>query len=326
MRTHPGEAGALVKDLLISVTNFFRDRDAFDALAAQIPGLFAGKGPDDAVAVWVAGCATGEEAYSIAMLLCEHARLLEAPPALQVFATDLDEDAIRVAREAVYPPPITADVSDERLRRFFTKEHRGFRVRSDVRELVLFAVHDLLRDSPFSRIDLVSCRNLLIYLDREAQARAFETMHFALRWNGRIFLGTAESTDVREDLFSAVDKKHRIYEPRPTSRPSLPVPSSGPGSLARSLELRELGRDGALAQPGVGLPRRIQAAWGRPSPGDVGVSSWRELHLRLIERLAPPSIIVTDSHSIVHLSESAGRFLRYSRGEPSVDLLSAGDP
>ncbi|MEO8207267.1 MAG: chemotaxis protein CheB, partial [Chthoniobacterales bacterium] len=172
LRMHTGEAGALLQDLLISVTNFFRDRDAFEALERMIPALFKDKGPGDTVRVWVAACATGEEAYSIAMLLCEHARTLEAPPQLQVFATDLDAEVIRSAREGFYPETISADVSDERLRRFFVHEARGYSIRREVREIVLFAPHDLLKDSPFSRLDLISCRNLLIYLNRDAQKRA----------------------------------------------------------------------------------------------------------------------------------------------------------
>ena len=190
LRTHPGEIGALQQDMLVSVTNFFRDRETFAALEERIPDLFAGKGTGDAVRVWIAACATGEEAYSIAMLLCEHAATLDSPPSLQVFATDLDEDAIRKAREGLYPLTITADVSEDRLRRFFIKEQGGYRVRRELREITLFAVHDLLKDSPFSRLDLVSCRNLLIYLDRDAQKRAFEIFHFALRPGSRLFLGS----------------------------------------------------------------------------------------------------------------------------------------
>ena len=204
VRTHPGEAGALLKDLLISVTNFFRDRHTFDALESNLPRLFDGKGGDDSIRVWVAGCATGEEAYTIAILLSEHVRTLKDPPALQIFATDLDEDAIRIAREGIYPHAITADLSDERLRRFFTREVRGYRVRSDLRETVLFAVHDLLRDSPFSRIDLVSCRNLLIYLNNAAQLRALETVHFSLRAGGLLFLGASETVAKAPSLFAAV--------------------------------------------------------------------------------------------------------------------------
>jgi chemotaxis methyl-accepting protein methylase len=178
LRTQPGEATALLQDLLISVTNFFRDADCFAALEGRLPELFRDKGHGDTVRVWVAACATGEEAYTVAMLMNEYARTLDAPPVVQVFATDLDEEAIRIAREGIYPVTLEADVSEERLRRYFIKEHRGYRVRREIRETVLFAMHDLLKDSPFSRLDLVSCRNLLIYLNREAQARA---RHLPLR-------------------------------------------------------------------------------------------------------------------------------------------------
>ncbi|HYO23372.1 MAG TPA: chemotaxis protein CheB, partial [Lacipirellulaceae bacterium] len=159
LRTHLGEAGALLQDLLISVTNFFRDRDAFEAIERCIPALFEGKTANDSVRVWVPACATGEEAYSFAMLLMEHAGKLEAPPALQVFGCDLDEDAIQFARTGRYPAAIAADVSEARLRHFFVKDHRGYRVRRELRGRVLFAAHDVLNDAPFSRTDLISCRN-----------------------------------------------------------------------------------------------------------------------------------------------------------------------
>jgi two-component system CheB/CheR fusion protein len=325
MRTHRGEAGALLKDLLISVTNFFRDRDAFDALALQIPALFAGKSSGDELRVWVPACASGEEAYSISILLAEHARTLDAPPSLQIFATDLDEDAIRQARDGVYPAAIGADVSEERLRRFFTKDHRGYRVRSEVRETVLFAIHDLLKDAPFSRLDLFSCRNLLIYLSNDAQRRALEIAHFALRGGGRLFLGASETIDGCEHLFQNVDKKQRLYEPRRVGRQRLPAPSAQ-GTLARALELQERSREAHPLPPGLGLPHRFMTGALRPSASDAGVGSWRELHLKLIERFAPPSIVVTDEGDIVHLSERAGRFLRYSAGEPTTSLLSVLDP
>ncbi|MFL6692284.1 MAG: CheR family methyltransferase, partial [Ramlibacter sp.] len=218
LRTRGGEGSALLQDLLISVTNFFRDPNCFAALEAHIPQLFRGKGPSDSVRVWVPACATGEEAYSIAMLLAEHARTLDAPPNLQVFATDLDEEAISAAREGLYPFAIEADVSEERLRRFFVREHRGWRVRRELRESVLFAVHDVLKDSPFSRLDLVSCRNLLIYLNRDAQQRAMETFNFGLVRQGLLFLGSSESVDDGSALFSVVDKKHRIFAQRSVPR------------------------------------------------------------------------------------------------------------
>jgi len=325
MRTHPGEAGALLKDLLISVTNFFRDRHTFDALEQHLPALFDGKGPDDTVRVWVAGCASGEEAYTIAMLLSEHARALKEPPALQIFGTDLDEDAIRTAREGLYPHAIAADVSEERLRRFFTKELRGYRVRADLRETVLFAVHDLLRDSPFSRLDLVSCRNLLIYLNNAAQTRALETMHFALRTRGLLFLGASETVANASSLFAVVDAKSRLYQAHPLARKPLTSPA-GQSSLALALESQWRSRGGAVVLPAGVAHRAAAAPWLRPNPGDAGVRSWRELHLKLIERFAPASLVVAEEREIVHLSAGAGRFLHFTGGEPTSNLLAAVHP
>ena len=214
LRTHPGEAGALLQDLLISVTNFFRDREAFAAVEAYIPEIFHNKKPGDPVRVWCAACATGEEVYSMAVLLLEHARKLDDPPVLQVFGCDLDDTAIRAARAGFYPASIAADVTDERLRRFFIKEPSGYRVRHELREMVLFASHDLLKDAPFSRMDLISCRNLLIYLNRDAQKRALEIFNFALKPGGLLFLGASETVEEGGALFTLLDKKHRIYRHR----------------------------------------------------------------------------------------------------------------
>ena len=320
IRTHPGECGALLQDLLISVTNFFRDRDAFDALVGQIPALFEGKRAGDEVRVWVPACATGEEAYSIAMLLVEHVRTLDSPPGLQVFATDLDEDAIRIARNAVYPPAIAADLSEERLRKFFTREPLGYRIRTELREVIVFAVHDVLKDSPFSHLDLVSCRNLLIYLNRDAQLRVLRTLHFALRSTGRLFLGVSETVDSDDELFRPLDKKHRVYEPLPVREFRLPVPL-GDGLLVRSLAQRRHKDEGGP----LGVPQRDF----RPPAQLVDSQATgfaRELHLKLIERFASASIVVDSDHAIVHLSERAGRFLRYPAGEPTSQLLAAIDP
>ncbi|KQV50395.1 hypothetical protein ASC95_13535 [Pelomonas sp. Root1217] len=324
LRTRPGEAGALLQDLLISVTNFFRDGDCFAALEARIPELFHGKGPSDVVRVWVVACATGEEAYTVAMLLNEHARSLESPPVVQVFATDLDEDAIKAAREGIYPLAIEADVSEDRLRRYFVKEHRGYRVRREVREMVLFALHDVLKDSPFSRLDLVTCRNLLIYLNREAQSRALDIFHFALRPGGTLFLGSSESVDDFSTLFSVLDKKNRVFRQRPTPRNGLPVPS-GPGTLALALETQQSQPDGSHVA-GRGFeqapsgPRIVDRASGtRTVP-------WGEVHLRLLDRLAPPSVLVDAEYDMLHLSPGAGRFMQFSGGEPSNNLLRAVHP
>ena len=323
LRTHPGESGALLKDLLISVTNFFRDRDAFDALEAQIPSIIVGKAAGDEVRVWVPACASGEEAYSIAILLHEHLRRMDAPPRLQVFATDLDDDAIRAAREGLYPPAIAADVSEDRLRRFFSRETRGFRIRAEIREPIVFANHDLLRDAPFSRLDLVSCRNLFIYLNRDAQQRALEIIHFALRPHGRLFLGVSETVDTSEHLFQAMDKKQRIYEPRAARDRRLPPPT-GDSAFVRSLAIdgAERGDAGAAARNGAVQPFLTA----RPNTDALGVGSWRELHLKLIERFAPASIVVSAEHEMVHISGRAGRYLRHAAGEPTHNVLLAVDP
>ena len=322
LRTRPGEAGALLQDLLISVTNFFRDGDSFAALDSHLDLLFRGKGPNDAVRVWVAACATGEEAYSLAIMLTEKARQLETPPMIQVFATDLDEEAVRAAREGSFPFAIEADVSEERLNRYFLKGHHGYKVRREIRELVLFAQHDLLKDSPFSRLDLVSCRNLLIYLNRDAQQRAFEILHFALLPGGSLFLGPSESAEDVSALFAVVDKKNRIYVQRPAPRAGLPVPV-GPGTLALALEAHQHAPGVAIAgraiEPLVVSPAGLRSL-------DARGPSWAELHFKLLETLAPPSILVDSEHEIKHLSPSAGRFLQFSGGEPSKSLLRAVHP
>jgi two-component system, chemotaxis family, CheB/CheR fusion protein len=187
-----------------------------------MPRLFEDKTDSDQVRVWVSGCATGEEAYSIAILLSEYAARLVEPPSIQVFATDLHENSLHVAREGLYPDTIVADLSEERLRGFFSKDQGGYRVRRELREVVLFAPHDLLRDSPFSRLDLISCRNLFIYLNGHAQKRALDTFHFGLRPNGLLFLGSSESVDEGTRLFTALNKKHRLYIRQTTSNAPFP--------------------------------------------------------------------------------------------------------
>lgn len=323
LRTHPGEAGALLQDLLISVTNFFRDRESFSALEALIPQLFEGKTQSDSVRVWIPACATGEEAYSIAMLLLEHARTLDLSPALQVFACDLDEEAIAKARAGHFPEAITADVSEDRLRKFFTKDHAGYRVRRELREMVLFAAHDLLKDAPFSRMDLISCRNLLIYLNRSAQKRAFDIFHFALKTGGLLFLGSSESVDEGTPLFRTVDKKHRIYAAQPAARTGLPLPT-GPSSLTR--EVQERATTATLVH-GRRFLHDLPVPFPPMTPHpQLDRATLADFHFKVIERLAPPSVIVNAEHDIVHLSENAGRFLKFAGGEPTANLLRLVDP
>ena len=327
LRTHPGETGALLQDLLISVTNFFRDRESFAALEAVIPALFDGKGPNDTVRVWSAACATGEEAYSIAMLLHEYAGKLDHPPSIQVFATDLDEHAIQMAREGVYPGTISADVSEERLRRFFAIGQGSYRVKREVRESVLFALHDLLKDSPFSRLDLVSCRNLMIYLNGDAQERALEIFHFSLHPAGVLFLGSSESVDDDNPLFTVTDKKHCLYARRLQSRPKLPVLFSGPSAQTQALWGHHL--EGPVVPRAASLIVHQPTGSGllstRPSAPE-GQESWGEVHARGIERFGSPSVVINQEHEIVHLSGQVSQLLQFSPGEPTMNLMSVVHP
>ncbi len=209
---HPGELAELRRDLLIRITSFFRDPAAFDALERRvIPALFAGKGPTDQLRIWVPGCSTGEEAYSLAILLAEHARRMREPPRIRIFATDIEAEALAHARAGSYPDAIQADLTPERLRQHFVRTHHRFHVHGPLREMLLLSPHDVLHDPPFSRLDLISCRNLLLYLSHAARDRVLESFHFGLRPGGFLFLGSSESAEGRAGRFGVHDAKHRIY-------------------------------------------------------------------------------------------------------------------
>ena len=307
LRDHPEEVETLLRELLISVTSFFRDRQVWARVEeAIVPKLFAGKGPEDHVRVWVAGCATGEEAYTVAMLLSEAAGELPSPPAIQIFATDLDEHAIAKARNGFYTAAETADVSPERLRRHFVMDGDGFRVRRELRELVLFAHHNVIKDPSFSHLQFVTCRNLLIYLNRTAQERALQVLHFALDPGGHLLLGTAEGVEGGARFFSTFDREHRIYESRGVPRV---VAISPPRQLTISADLRG-------AAPGGDT---------RVEPRAQRYDSL-ELHYRMLEDYAPPSLIVDDQYNILHLSEHAVRYVHIAAGEASLNLLQAARP
>ncbi len=307
LRDTPDEMQALLKDLLISVTNFFRDTAAFTALEQEIlPRVFAGKRPDEQVRIWVVGCATGEEAYSIAMLCAERMFGTSEAPSVQIFASDIDETAIAHAREGLYTLNDTADVSPERLRRFFSLEDQRYRIRREIREMVLFANHNVLKDPPFSHIDLVTCRNVLIYLNHAAQERVLETLHFALNPGGYLFLGTSESIDGSNDLFATISREHHLFQSRATGVRPMRVPDTAPtGRL--NLE--------RLAPP---TPEPEERTRERISYGD--------LHQRLLEAYASPSVVVNDAYDIVHLSERAGRYLQFVGGQTSTNLLKVVRP
>ena len=207
LRTDPKEIRALVADLLISVSGFFRDREAWQALDdIVLAPLLKEQKADTELRFWVPACASGEEAYSLAMLAAERAESLRKPLNLKIFATDSREDNLKIAREGIYPAAAAAAVGPERLRRFFEALDGSYQVRKNLRELVIFAPQNLLRDPPYSHLDLITCRNLLIYLEPEAQKRVMALFHFALRQGGHLLLGNAETVGRTEELFETVRK------------------------------------------------------------------------------------------------------------------------
>jgi two-component system CheB/CheR fusion protein len=307
LNEHPEETQALLKDLLISVTNFFRDRKAFEALEQDvILSLVQSKSADQPLRIWVAGCATGEEAYSLAMLCSENIKNKNEAPKIQIFATDIDETAIAQAREGLYTLNDAADVSPERLRSFFTKEGDSFRVRSEIREMILFASHNFIKDPPFSHLDLISCRNVLIYLNQVAQERVMSTFHFALNPNGYLFLGSSETVNGATDIYTIHNRDYHIFQSRKITHRQFPVPESVPAFRFESSRLSGAGE----------LQERRSLE--RPTFGD--------LHQQLLEQYAPPSVIVNEEYDIVHLSDRAGIFLQHAGGEPSQNLLKLIKP
>jgi len=291
------EIQALFQDLLITVTTFFRDPEAWTALQQQvIRPLIEQADPDQPIRCWVPGCATGEEAYSLAILLSEEVER-QGGRALRdftVFASDADEAALAVARDALYPGSIRADVSDQRLARWFRSTDDHYRVVTELREHVVFAAHGLQRDPPFSRLHLISCRNLMIYLDRELQDQVMAIFHYACREDGHLFLGTSETA--HEQLFRAIDKQHRIYRP---------VESPG-------------GRRRVLPDLPTGIPQAPPRRDIAPRPQERGAAA--ESHRAVLEEHAPPSILVDEDWNAIHLSETAGRFLQ-PRGGPASQAV-----
>jgi two-component system CheB/CheR fusion protein len=295
LRQDSAELELLANDVLINVTGFFRDPKAFELLSEQVvPDLIRRHGTDRPLRVWVAGCSTGEETYSIAMLFLEETAATKSTMVLQVFASDIDGDAVAFARDGIYPQSIAADVSPARLARFFKKEDRSYRVVSELRDLVVFTVHDVLTDPPFSRLDLISCRNLLIYLRPEAQEKVLRLFDFALSESGILVLGGAETAANVADRFQPLSKTHRIY--------------------------RHIGRGWmAPASFSLGATGRIPLPAGRRV---LSGTSPRDLTQRaLVDAYAPASVLINRKGECLYYSGSTDRYLRVAAGEPSRDLL-----
>lgn len=300
LESNPNEITELFKDLLISVTNFFRDPEAFEVLEKKvIPKLFEDKNPDDPIRIWITGCATGEEVYSLAILVHEYAATLNYMPQIKIFGTDISDDALRIARRGIYPEAIATDISRERLMRYFHKEDSGYRVCREIREKVLISNHDVLSDPPFLNQDLIACRNLLIYFNQDLQNEVLKIMHYALRSGGFLFLGMADSTIGAMDFFAPVDKSKAIYKARqiPTSQKDIPrfplLPNmhrSKPFGINRGVNRQE--------------------------------ATFDKVHYSLLAlQYAPASIIIDENNQVMHSSKGVHKYLSYAEGEPTRDLL-----
>jgi two-component system CheB/CheR fusion protein len=301
----PAEGEALFRDVLIGVTSFFRDSEAFQALEKQaVPKLFEGKPAGAVVRVWSTGCSTGEEAYSIAILLQERMEALKTNYKLQVFATDLDSRAIATARSGLYPTNIAADISPERLARFFTAEPDGsaYRIHKGIRDLLVFSEQNLIKDPPFSKLDLISCRNLLIYMDGALQKKLMPLFHYALNPGGMLFLGSSETVGEFDDLFAVLDRKSKLYRRKADIHA---VQRTPPSRFVPS----QAGLD-------AGLSRAVARSVG---PAKL---SLRELtEQALLQHLAPAGALVNAQGDILYLHGRAGMYLEMPEGEAGISNI-----
>lgn len=295
------ELDLLFKELLIGVTNFFRDSAVWEELRTQvIPALLTSRSPGHALRAWVPGCSTGEEAYTLAMVFREAVEALKpkASFVLQIFATDLDRDAIDKARHGVFPPNITADVSPERLKRFFTKEDHGYRVRREIREMVIFAPQNIIMDPPFTKLDLLSCRNLLIYLTAEVQKKLMPLFHYSLTPGGLLLLGSAETVGSSTDLFASVSAKARIF--KRTETVQRPVQVEFPASFK------------------VGKPFGPESA--QPAKPSVSLQSLADQ--LILRSYAPPTVLTNDKGDIFYISGRTGKYLEPAAGKANWNLFA----
>jgi two-component system CheB/CheR fusion protein len=301
LRKDREEVHHLFQDLLIGVTQFFRDPKEFEVLEEEIPRLFEGKGPADQFRVWVLGCATGEEAYSIGILLSEYLKSTDNGPTIQIFATDLDARALGAARAGRYSSAIADHVTPERLARWFVKEGDTYRVAKELREMCIFSPHNLIKDAPFSRIDLLSCRNLLIYLNAELQSKVIPIFHFSLRPGGVLFLGSSETVTRHQNLFAAVDRRNRLFRRVETATRVLP-----------EFPL-------AVRQRHYELPAEAAAAAGRQA--GLALSIGRRAD-QVAERYAPAYVIINPQFEVLHFSGRTGRFLEPATGAANLNLMN----
>ena len=300
LRGNHEELVCLAKDFLINVTSFFRDQAIFDQLAkTTIPNLVKTHSLDHPIRVWIAGCSSGEEAYSMAILFREAISAAGVNMKLQLFASDVDAEAIAVAREGFYPLTIAAEVSEQRLARFFSKGQRGYRVLPELRSMVVFTEQDVLADPPFSRIDMISCRNLMIYLDPQAQAKVISLFHFALREQGILLLGSSETVGKTEGRFETISKSARLYRH---------IGNSRPGDLRFSMSPTEAGR--ALASPGPAAVLSHEAAL---------ASLCQQM---VMDNYAPAAVLINKRHECLYSQGAIHKYLAVAPGRPTHDIFA----
>jgi two-component system CheB/CheR fusion protein len=298
LQKNPAEARALADDLLICVTSFFREPEALEALAARVfPEILKGRSPENAIRVWVAGCATGEEAYSVAICLTEFLERSGANVPFKIFASDISERAVEKARAGIYGMPALADVSPGRLKRFFVKANGGFQIAKSIRESCIFARQNIAKDPPFHNLDLITCCNVLIYFGPVLQRKALATFHYALKPGGFLMLGPSESVGPLSHAFSPLDKKLRLYSKQPVSGPL------NRQILAIQPEAGDSGAAAAGGQSGVAL--------------DVQKTAER----MLLAQYAPAGVIVDDALNVVHVRGDTGAYLQVAAGEPTYSVL-----
>lgn len=302
LQQNPLEIETLFRDLLIGVTHFFRDREAFEIIRQEIiPKILKEHSTERAIRIWVAGCSTGEEAYSLSMLFYEELEATKQALKVQIFATDIDDHAIEKARAGIYPDGISADVSPEKLQRFFTREDGHFVVKKNIRELIVFATQNVVEDPPFSKVDMISCRNLLIYLDSDVQKKILPLFHYALNRNGFLFLGNSETVGEFGDSFVTIDRKWKLFQRS--------------GSISKAREAMNLNKPSTKSSR---TPLQIDLSNDR----HVSNLSLRQLaQAELLSRHSPVCILINKQCEILYIHGHTGQYLEPAMGETTANIL-----
>lgn len=301
LASNPKEIELLFRELLIRVTNFFRDPEAFEIIKEKVlPLLFKDRSPGQPVRIWVPACSTGEEAYSVAIIVQEHISTLKQKYNVQIFATDIDKEAVDMARTGLYPGSITVDVSPERLDRFFTKKASAYKIKEEIRQMIVFAVQDIIKDPPFTKLQMISCRNVLIYFDAELQKKVLPIFHNSLKAGGILCLGSSETIGDHADMFSVVDRKWRIF--RVKGAEAIPgVPFELPTAAAPVGAARP---DTALA-----IKKREEAGLGALAEKII------------LDHYAPPYVIIDDKRDILYFHGKTSRYLESASGKASLNIF-----